>query len=225
MEEFISLFILNFIMIFGGIATYFASPNYFLGLRTTDTLSDERVWYKANKFAGKLLTISGVIMLFVTILFMAFKLKNFLLPLIYINLLVLIVISIISVIYAHSYAKKLKKEEGEKPLILKKTINYIFIIVCISLIIIGLILPFTKPNPFVGVRIQKTFESFERWKIINLITGILIAIYGAIFSYIFYKLLKKDDLERTKLTLKAISIFFLILILITIFTIFLSYLT
>ncbi|MGB9750555.1 MAG: SdpI family protein [Caldisericia bacterium] len=206
MDKFISLFIINLTMIIAGIATYFSEPNYFIGLRTTDTLSDERVWYKANKFSGKLFIIFGIVMLFITILFAVFKLTDFIIYLVYVNLNVLLGLAIISGVYAHIYAKRLKSGEREKPLILNKSFNYILISLCIIFIIIGLVLPFTKPNPYIGVRIPRTFESLARWKLINTIAGISIAIFGAIFTYIFYKPLNKDEKER-KIYIKSSSPF------------------
>lgn len=38
------------------------APNSWYGFRTRRTLSDERVWYAANRYAGKALLIAGIIM-------------------------------------------------------------------------------------------------------------------------------------------------------------------
>lgn len=38
-------------------------PNYFYGFRTKKTLSDEKIWYEANAYAGRLLLWIGSIML------------------------------------------------------------------------------------------------------------------------------------------------------------------
>lgn len=35
-------------------------PNWWYGFRTPKTLSDERIWYKANAYAGKLLLVIGL---------------------------------------------------------------------------------------------------------------------------------------------------------------------
>ena len=35
-------------------------PNYLYGFRTKKTLSDEKIWYPANKYAGKVLIYAGI---------------------------------------------------------------------------------------------------------------------------------------------------------------------
>lgn len=223
MKELYGLIVLSLIMIVGGIIMYNVKQNYIIGLRTTDTLSDEKVWKKANQFAGKLFIITGII--FLIIIFTSFRLdfKRLFHILIYIYLGVLIGEAIISAIYAHVYAKKIKKGEEEKPLILKKSFNYLLISLSVILIIIGLILPFVKPNIIIGVRVPKTLENPQIWKSVNTISGIILIIFGLIFTYIFYKLLNNEDLERSKLTIKIIPIFLIVLITFILFTIFIVY--
>jgi len=36
-------------------------PNWWYGFRTSKTLSDERIWYESNAYAGKWLLLSGII--------------------------------------------------------------------------------------------------------------------------------------------------------------------
>lgn len=43
-------------------------PNRFYGFRTPKTLSDERIWYEANEYAGKLLLAMGLICMAAAIL-------------------------------------------------------------------------------------------------------------------------------------------------------------
>ncbi|WP_158595166.1 SdpI family protein [Oceanobacillus piezotolerans] len=56
-------------IIIGGIITLVANPmqktkpNALYGLRTPWTLKDERVWTKANRFAGKLLFVVGILII------------------------------------------------------------------------------------------------------------------------------------------------------------------
>lgn len=38
-------------------------PNWIYGFRTTTTLSNKEIWYKANTFAGKLLLGAGIVAL------------------------------------------------------------------------------------------------------------------------------------------------------------------
>lgn len=224
MNDFIGLIILNFVMIIVGIITYNVEQNYLIGVRTTDTLSDKRVWDKANKLAGKLFIITGIISLLISIIFYLLNLKEYIIKLLNVYLAILLIDALLPAIYAHNYAKKLKRGEEEKPLILKRSFNYILIVFSIILIIIGFILPFTKPNPIIGVRIPKTFENPNTWKLINTISGIFLIIFGSVFTYIFYKLLNKEDLLRTKLTIKIGRIFIILFISISILIILLTYL-
>ena len=38
-------------------------PNSVYGFRTVKTMSDEKIWYPANKYSGKLMIITGMIMI------------------------------------------------------------------------------------------------------------------------------------------------------------------
>lgn len=49
---------------YAGILTSNARKNWFIGIRTPWTMSNERVWNKTNKLGGKMFKISGVICLF-----------------------------------------------------------------------------------------------------------------------------------------------------------------
>lgn len=215
MKYFIGNLILNLILIFGGIAMLFIKkPNYIIGLRTTDTLSNEKVWIKSNKLAGILLIIAGGILLIINIL--AYLYKNYVLlnNLVYIFLFVLVLITIISSIYAHNYAKKIsiEKKEGKKQLIIKNNLIYILIIFSIILIITGLITPFLPQNFLFGIRIAKTLEDPRVWKLANTFSGIGFIIIGIIFTTLFLKVLKKDDIQKTKIVLKYIPIYLIIIL-------------
>lgn len=52
------LIILSIPMILGKIR-----PNVWYGFRTRKTLSDERIWYAANQYAGKTLLFAGIVMI------------------------------------------------------------------------------------------------------------------------------------------------------------------
>jgi len=48
-------------------------PNNWCGFRTKKTLSNEKIWYKANKYMGKELFKAGLVMIVMTILLFIFK--------------------------------------------------------------------------------------------------------------------------------------------------------
>ena len=45
-------------------------PNRMIGVRTHKTLSDEKIWYKANAYTGRVMVFTGSIMAFFSLLFM-----------------------------------------------------------------------------------------------------------------------------------------------------------
>ncbi len=78
-------------------------PNYFFGLRNPWTLASETVWYKAHRFAGKIMFVSGLV-----ITAGSFFLKD---EALFIFLFVILLIAIIPPSYM-SY-KWLMEEQGE----------------------------------------------------------------------------------------------------------------
>lgn len=48
-------------------------PNNWCGFRTKKTLSNEKIWYKANKYMGKELFKAGLLTIVMTILLFIFK--------------------------------------------------------------------------------------------------------------------------------------------------------
>ena len=65
-----------------GILTENAKRNWFIGIRTPWTLSNDEVWEKTHKLGGKLFKISGVIAL-LGILFQKYAIYLFLIPVIF----------------------------------------------------------------------------------------------------------------------------------------------
>lgn len=215
MKDFIINLILNILLILGGIAILFIKkPNYIIGLRTTDTLSDERIWIKSNRFAALSSIIFGIVLFIINIFAYLNQWYLLIKNLVYIFLSGVIIIAIISSIYAHIYAKKISKEGKEeiKPFVVKKSLVYIFIIFSIILIITGLIAPFFPPNSFIGIRILKTLRDPRIWKIVNTVSGIGFTIIGIIFTILFLKVLRKDEVQRTKIILKYVPIYIIIII-------------
>jgi uncharacterized membrane protein len=52
---------IGLIFYYAGVLVENSKRNWFIGIRTPWTLSDERVWNKANKLGGKIFKISGII--------------------------------------------------------------------------------------------------------------------------------------------------------------------
>lgn len=52
---------IGLIFYYAGVLTENSRRNWFIGIRTPWTLSDERVWNKANKLGGKIFKVSGII--------------------------------------------------------------------------------------------------------------------------------------------------------------------
>ena len=60
---------LSVLCILGGLplAMNLIKPNQFCGVRVRKTLSDERIWYIANSYAGKLMILTGIITIVLTV--------------------------------------------------------------------------------------------------------------------------------------------------------------
>lgn len=92
---------------FAGLFYYIGSSleniksNFFLGIRTPWTLSDERVWEKTHKLGGNLFKLSGIISFFG----LFFKSIAFILVFVPI-----VLVSIFSVVYSYVEYKKIHKE-------------------------------------------------------------------------------------------------------------------
>lgn len=80
---------LSILIYYVGILTEKAKRNWFIGIRTPWTLSNESVWNKTHKIGGKLLKIAGVIT-FLAIFFQKYALFFILLPLISVTIYTII---------------------------------------------------------------------------------------------------------------------------------------
>jgi len=84
-----------------GILTENVKRNWFIGIRTPWTLSNDAVWDKTHKFGGKLFKISGIVVLF-GIFFRNYALFFILVP--------VILVAICTIIYSYvEYQKELAK--------------------------------------------------------------------------------------------------------------------
>jgi uncharacterized membrane protein len=79
--------------------------NRFYGVRTRKTLSDERVWYSANKFGGWLFITSGLIYLLIAV-FVPYSTDSASLYW-WVHIIGLLLPLSISIIMIHSYTKRL----------------------------------------------------------------------------------------------------------------------
>lgn len=84
-------------------------PNNIYGFRTKKTISDEKIWYPANKYSGKLMVFAGIIIIILSIIFyiiypyLNITQMQFLL----INLAVLFIPIFIMLMLSFAYLKKL----------------------------------------------------------------------------------------------------------------------
>jgi uncharacterized membrane protein len=51
-------------------------PNVWYGFRTKKTLSDNKIWYPANKYAGKQMIIASLIIIIISLSFLIINLKS-----------------------------------------------------------------------------------------------------------------------------------------------------
>jgi len=88
-------------------------PNYFYGFRTKKTLSDEKIWYPANKYSGKTLIYAGVVMTIVSfVLYLLTTIPQYAnifnkTIIIILTIIILSVPLIVSIIASFIYLKKL----------------------------------------------------------------------------------------------------------------------
>ena len=91
---------LGLLFFYCGILCENAKRNWFIGIRTSWTLSNERVWDKTHKIGGKLFKIAGVVA-FVGIFFQRYTSFFILVP--------VILVAIYSIIYSYfEYQKEMK---------------------------------------------------------------------------------------------------------------------
>lgn len=89
------------IFYYAGVLIGKAKRNWFIGIRTPWTLSNEKVWDKTHKLGGKLFKVAGVIALF-GIIFQEYAIWLVLIP--------VIAVAIYTVIYSYFEYKKIVKK-------------------------------------------------------------------------------------------------------------------
>ena len=159
------------------------------GIRFRATMSDEYVWKATNKKGAIIIRLISVLSLFVNIFFYLFKY-----PVEYANYIFFgFTIAIIVVtVYLYFYSKNLLKEKGKAPIKISELsvphgFAVLMLLLSLSVAIIGVLIFFSKPNPFIGVRIGKTFQNPAVWKKVNMLCGTGTAIIGTVFTFIFLK--------------------------------------
>lgn len=109
-EVFLLVAFLGLLSVILGIPLYLqkVKPNYIYGYRTLKTLSNERIWYAANKYFAKLFIISGIVttsaslILFATAGNMDFIVTNFV-------LVIIVALPLaVSIIMTERYIRRLK---------------------------------------------------------------------------------------------------------------------
>ena len=76
-------------------------PNWFMGIRTPWTLSNDEVWNKTHRLGGKLFIIFGILMIITPLLPYSNIFANLLIP--------VIIVSLIPIIYSYILFRKVKK--------------------------------------------------------------------------------------------------------------------
>ena len=82
-------------------------PNWFYGLRYIRTMSTEKIWYKSNKYLGRDIVISGILLVFASLLLLLFKLNATVFEIFLFSLFLIILPVITILIRAFMYLKKL----------------------------------------------------------------------------------------------------------------------
>ncbi len=83
-------------------------PNYIYGYRTRRTLSDERIWYAANKYFAKLFIISGIVTTSASLILFLIAAN---IDIIIANLLLVLIVALplaVSIIMTERYIRGLK---------------------------------------------------------------------------------------------------------------------
>ena len=189
---------------------FFVKKNFFVGFRTEETLSDEVVWKKSNRFAGFIFLIVGGFLIFMSIVsyLLKFRLWFKFYPVFFLAAIGIgLIISII-------YSKQVARERKGVSKIFTITNPLIILILVISLVtlITGAIMPFIPQNSFLGIRTSRTLNNPILWRRVNTVGGIGFIIIGLVFSFLFYRIFKlKDEKGKTE----KLSKFFVAFILTT----------
>ena len=155
-------------------------PNHIYGFRTSKTLSDEKIWYKANRFGGWCMLIAGMSGIIYLLLLQLCK-KQFLQTLRVESWSFLTIIPIlVSVVVSLIYIAKIP-EEDEKPTEKKKLMELfktnfaviVYVFLCFIMILLSAPMAFNKiePNSTYGFRTGKTLSSEENWYKANQFSG------------------------------------------------------
>jgi len=210
-KEFDVLFTISIILIVGGILMQFIKQNRLFGLRTPATLADPDIWEKSNKIIGKIAAITGMFIFLLN--FWAYyygwglwfnKLGEI--------LLLLAAVGII--IFSLVYGERLKREKNiagkiAHPIAPKSTV-YAAAVISFLFVILGIITLFVPPNSYIGIRIIKILSNPTLWKEVNTISGIGFIILGLIFAFLFIRIAKEEDLERTRLFENNFNLFIIV---------------
>ncbi len=201
---------------------FFVKKNLFVGFRTEETLSDEVVWKKSNRFAGFIFLIVGGFLIFMSIVSYLLKFRLwfkfypvFFLAAIGIGL-------IISIIYSKQVARE--RKGVSKTFTITNPLIILILVISLVTLITGAIMLFIPQNSFIGIRTSRTLNNPILWRRVNTVGGIGFIVIGLVFSFIFYRILKIVDKEKkTKEFSKSLMIFIVITFAWTIFSIFLPY--
>jgi len=83
-------------------------PNWLYGFRLPSTLSKEEIWYKSNKYVGRDFVVTGILVVFVSLLLIFLKSSFSVFEIILISIFLLTLPIIIIIIRGVIFLKKLK---------------------------------------------------------------------------------------------------------------------
>ncbi len=177
-----------------------------VGIRFKATLADEEVWEATQKRAADIMYVVCPVFLALNTVFYLLRL-----PPSYATVLFFVFAGVVlaETAYLYFYSKNLleqKKKEGkiieEEKFKMPKWFAVFMFIIALSTFVSGIIMCFIKPNPLMGVRISKTFQSIYVWRKINTFSGIGLSVIGIVFAYLFSKHL--NGIKNDKIFLREV---------------------
>ncbi len=188
---------LGFMLLFHFMKKVKRNPTF--GVRFKATLADEEVWEATQKRAADIMYVVCPAFLALNTVFYLLGL-----PSSYATVLFFVFagVALAETAYLYFYSKNLleqKKKEGkiieEEKFKMPKWFAVFMFVTALFLAVSGIVMCFIKPNPLMGVRISKTFQSIYVWRKVNTFSGIGLSVIGIVFAYLFSEHLKgiKND--------------------------------
>ncbi len=172
-----------------------------VGIRFKATLADEEVWEATQKKWADIMYVICPVFFVINVIFYIEGL-----PVSYAITLVICFLGVLfaETAYLYFYSKNLleqKKKEGkiieEEKFKMPKWFAVFMFVIALSTFVSGIVMCFIKPNPLIGVRINKTFRSIYVWRKVNTLSGIGLSVIGIVFAFLFSKHLNGIKEDKT----------------------------